>query len=83
MNNYPIGAAEDPDAPYNEKIKKITVTISQTLSTTTIITLPVDADENDNFVLEQAVKGQIMLPSDCVENDCLEEDWIIDDFCVV
>ena len=41
MNNYPPGAANDPDAPYNEvdvPEKDFDVTCCQTLSRTTVVT---------------------------------------------
>jgi hypothetical protein len=80
-SNVPPGAADDPTAPYNEKVKVIEVTISQTLSTTVTVLLSEDADENNSKVLEQAVNGQILLPSECVEHESCDE-WCVDDFCV-
>lgn len=80
-SNVPPGAAEDPTAPYNEKFKVVEVTISQTLSALVRVLLSEDADENDPVVLEQAVKGQILLPSECVEHESYDE-WCVDDFCV-
>jgi len=80
-SNVPPGAAEDPTAPYNEKVKVVEVTISQTLSTTVKILLSEDADENDSKILEQAVNEQILLPSECVEHESYNK-WCVDDFCV-
>ena len=80
-SNVPPGAEEDPTAPYNEKVKVVEVTISQTLSTTVTVLLSEDDDENDSKVLERAVNGQILLPSECVERESCDE-WCVDDFCV-
>lgn len=80
-SNVPLGAAEDPTAPYNEKFKVVEVTISQTLSTTVKVLLSEDADENDSKVLEQIVKEQILLPSECTERESYNK-WCVDDFCV-
>lgn len=81
MNNYPPGASNDPDAPYNKKTKLIEVTISQCLSSTQTIEVPEDMEDYDPEILKEFVKDQIMLPSDCVENEGYY--WNIDDFCVV
>ena len=78
MNNSYI------DDPFEgeEQYKTITVTISQTLSSTQKIQLPIDVDEDNPMILEQAVEEQIMLPSDCVEHMGYT-DWIVDDFCIL
>jgi len=74
--DYPAGAQYDPRAPYNKgtETKEIEVTISETLSTTRTIDVPIDAEE---YNLEDYVKEQITLPS--------EEflDWCVDDFTVI
>ena len=94
MNNYdyPVGADNDPEAPWNEKSnkpKKVEVTVSITLSKT----VEVEVDDNtteeinedgiystiynfDNCDLEQAVRDQIDLPSKKYS------DWSEDDFVV-
>lgn len=81
-NNVPLGAAEDPTAPYNEKTKIIEVNISQCLSTTVNIEVPEDFEDYDNKdVLEDFVREQILLPSEVIfehSQDC----WCVDDFCV-
>lgn len=63
-------------------MKKIKVSISQTLSSFQEIEIPEEMDETNNYLLELYVKDQIMLPSDYLE---IERDnkWIIDDFCVI
>lgn len=50
---------------------KINITISQTLSYSTSITVPSDFNE-----LEKYVKEQVQLPSE------LCKDWTVDDFCI-
>lgn len=82
MNNYPLGAANDPIAPYNEKTKIIEVTISQCLSSVQKIEVPENFDESDNKSLEEIVREQIVLPSDCLEIDGYYN-WAVDDFCVI
>ena len=80
-SNVPLGAAEDPTAPYNEKTKVIEVNISQCLSATVEIEVPEDFDETDDAALELAVREQIVLPSEAAfkhSPDC----WYVDDFCV-
>ena len=79
-NNTPtLMQSEKARAPWNERIKKITVTISQTLSLTTELEVPIDFDEFDNKALEEVVKEHIELPSEAIQND----EWIVDDFCVM
>ena len=80
-SNAPLGAAEDPTAPYNEKTKVIEVNVSQCLSTTVEIVVPEDFDETDNVALELAVREQIVLPSEVafkLSPDC----WYVDEFSV-
>lgn len=59
---------------------KIEVNISQCLSSTQEVEVP-DDYEYDPITLEQFVKDQIVLPSDCLEINRYY-DWYIDDFCV-
>lgn len=59
---------------------KIEVNISQCLSSTQEVEVP-DDYEYDPVTLEQFVKDQIVLPSDCLEINGYY-DWYIDDFCV-
>lgn len=82
-NNVPLGAEEDPTAPYNEKIKVIEVTVSQCLSATVEIVVPKDFDEYkaSEDTLKDLVREQIFLPSEVIldhSQDC----WYVDDFCV-
>lgn len=82
-SNVPPGTAEDPTAPYNQKTKKITVNISQCLSATIDIEVPEDFEDYDNNeLLEDFVREQIILPSEVIleySPDC----WYVDDFCVM
>lgn len=88
MSDYPLGAKNDKDAPYNQlenKTEKINVLVSITLSKTVEIKVTdyikaASADEvNDysNCDLKSAVEQQINLPQDSYE------DWYIDDFEVI
>ena len=64
-----------------KKYKTIEVNISQCLSSTEQIEVPEDFEDYDNKeALEDFVRDQIMLPSDCVDNNGYW--WYIDDFCV-
>jgi hypothetical protein len=82
MDNTPkLMQSEEKRAPWNEKTKIIEVNISQCLSSTERIEVPEDFEDYDNKeALEDFVRDQIMLPSDCVENNGYW--WYIDDFCV-
>ena len=83
MNNTPtLMQSEEQRAPWNDQYKTIEVTISQTLSSTQQITVPIDFDETDNAALESAVIEQIVLPSDCSEINGYFG-WVEDDFCVL
>ena len=83
MNNTPtLMDSEEKRAPWNDQYKTIEVTISQTLSSTQQITVPIDFDETDNAALESAVIEQIVLPSDCLEINGYFG-WVEDDFCVL
>ena len=94
MNNYdyPIGADNNPEAPWNEKSnkpKKVEVTVSITLSKTVEVEVDDYTTEEtnedgcygvtyyfDESNLEQAVRSQIDLPSKKYS------DWSEDDFVV-
>jgi hypothetical protein len=83
MNNTPtLMQSEEKRAPWNDQYKTIEVTISQTLSSTQQITVPIDFDETDNVALESAVIEKIILPSDCLEINGYFG-WVEDDFCVL
>lgn len=80
MSNYPIGAENDPSAPYNEKFKEIEITISVSLSKTETILLPENIDETDPWALEIAVRNQIKLPQDYIEE--AGDWWYLDEMCI-
>lgn len=63
-------------------MKMIEVTISQTLSSNQKIEVPDDIDIKNNYLLEQYVNEQIMLPSDYLEIEG-DNNWIVDEFCVI
>lgn len=77
-SNVPPGAADDPTAPYNEKVKVVEVNISQSLSTFEEIEVPEDFDENDEEALKRIVEEQILLPSEIF----IKCGWCVDDYCV-
>ena len=75
MNNYPVGAIYDSNAPWNEKTVNKSVTISMTISKT--VTIECDSKLNlDSYELKRLVTEQIELPTD---ND---DSWYVDDFIV-
>lgn len=74
-NTPTLMQSEEEVAPWNQKVKCIEVTISQTLSCNT--TIEVSSDYNPSM-LEECVKEQILLPSDLKDL----RDWNVDDFCV-
>ena len=90
MNNTPtLMDSEEQRAPWNddpfegpEQYKIIEVTISQTLSSTQEIQVPIDFDDYDNMnKLSEFVREQVILPSELTlkhSQDC----WYVDDFCV-
>ena len=96
--NYPPGAENDPNAPWNQpeiKYKEVEVTISLTMSKTTKVTVP-DIEKLDDSILKEAVREQIVLPyeSDIIKpmlknnpfyKNVLEDlsNWVVDDFEVV
>lgn len=82
MNTPTLMNSEEKRAPWNDQYKTIEVTISQTLSSTQQITVPIDFDETNNAALESAVIEQIILPYDCLEINGYFG-WVEDDFCVL
>lgn len=77
--NYPMGAEYDHRAPYNQETKKITVTVSVTMSTTVDIEVPADYEAFDceGKDLKDFVEEQITLPFEKFR------DWCIDDYTVI
>lgn len=59
MNNYPLGAKEDPNAPFNEPLNKVeTRYVSVTLSFETKVSVSPDATENDIYnMIEKEIKS--------------------------
>ena len=47
MNNYPMGAANDPNAPYNDTDKTVERAVSVSLSFTATTTIYKDATEEE------------------------------------
>ena len=83
MNTPTLMESEEKRAPWNQKSKKLTINISQCLSTTVDIEVPEDFEDYDNNeLLEDFVREQIILPSEVIlehSPDC----WYVDDLCVV
>ena len=97
MDNYPLGAANDPNAPYNQPLAEpYKVTVSMTLSKTFTIDV---LKHEDRLVNEVDVRLQHFLPDEIlkivskpdteykkallnqIKNDA--SDWIIDDIAIV
>lgn len=82
MNTPTLMQSEEKVAPWNQKSKKLTINISQCLSTTVDIEVPEDFEDYDNNeLLEDFVREQIILPSEVIlehSPDC----WYVDDLCI-
>ena len=97
MDNYPLGAANDSNAPYNQPLSEpYKVTVSMTLSKTFTIDV---LKHKDRLVNEVDVRLQHFLPDEIlkivskpdteykkallnqIKNDA--SDWIIDDIAIV
>lgn len=78
MSNTPIlMQSEEQAAPWNQTeqtLREVDVTISETLSKTVTVEVP---DIYDKFDLRDAVRDQILCPSDRCK------DWDLDDFEVI
>ena len=97
MDNYPPGAANDPDAPYNQPLAEpYEVTVSMTLSKT----FTVDVIKYEDRLIDEAdVRLQHFLPDEILKavserdteskkvllsqmrNDA--SDWVVDDIAIV
>lgn len=86
MNNYPLGAENDPNAPWNQPESEehlVDVTVSITLSKDFQIRV------TDGCDLKEAAREQLYLPDEAfeyvnsgrVKTDL--KDWIVDDFEVI
>ncbi len=97
MDNYPPGAANDPDAPYNQPLAEpYEVTVSMTLSKTFTIDV---LKHEDRLVDEADVRLQHFLPDEMLKivskpdteykkillNQMKSDasDWIVDDIAIV
>ena len=93
MNNYPPGAANDPDAPYNEPLSEpYQVLVSVTLSKEFTINVTKSTDRKVN---EDDVRLEKWLPDDMLEaiaNQDSEKikymredaaDWTVDELTVI
>jgi len=97
MNNYPPGAANDPDAPYNQPLAEpYEVTVSMTLSKTFTIDV---LKHEDRLIDEADIRLQRFLPDEILKlvsekdseykklilnqmrNDA--SDWVVDDIAIV
>ena len=97
MNNYPPGAANDPDAPYNQPLAEpYEVTVSMTLSKT----FTVDVLKHEDRLIDEAdIRLQRFLSDEILKlvsekdseykklilnqmrNDA--SDWVVDDIAIV
>ena len=83
MNTPTLMQSEEKRAPWNQKSKKLTINISQCLSTTVDIEVPEDFEDYDNNeLLEDFVREQIILPSEVILEHS-PDNWYVDDLCVV
>jgi len=64
-------------------VKYVPVTISMCLSSSQEVEVPRDFDENDEQALKEAVKDQIFLPTDALEQTGYAKEWDVDDFAVI
>lgn len=97
MNNYPPGAANDPDAPYNQPLAEpYEVTVSMTLSKTFTIDV---LKHEDRLIDEADIRLQRFLPDEILKlvsekdseyrkvilnqmrNDA--SDWVVDEIAIV
>lgn len=70
LGDYPIGAKDDPRAPWNQKEQKVNVTVSITLSKELKVTVPKGFTDAD---LREAAKAQLPIA----------KNWIVDDYEVI
>ena len=97
MDNYPPGAANDPDAPYNQPLAEpYEITVSMTLSKTFTVDV---LKYEDRLVNEADVRLQHFLPDEILETISKPDteykkvllnqmksdasDWTVDDIAVV
>ena len=97
MNNYPPGAANDPDAPYNQPLAEpYEVTVSMTLSKTFTIDV---LKHEDRLIDEADIRLQRFLPDEILKavsekdseykklalNQMRSDasDWIVDEIAIV
>lgn len=72
MSNYPLGAKDDPRAPWNEKpirMKEIEVEVVLTISRNATLKVPIDADIMDISI---AVGNY-------VDSSYSDEDWTVNE----
>ena len=82
MNTPTLMQSEEKEAPWNQKFKKLTINISQCLSTTVDIEVPEDFDDYDNKeLLEDFVREQVILPSEVILEHS-PDNWYVDEFWV-
>ncbi len=75
MSNYPLGAKDDPRAPWNEKptrTEEIEVEVVLTVSKNVTLKVPVDADNMDINVAVGNYVGVVYNDEEWILNEC---DW--------
>ena len=75
MSNYPLGAKDDPRAPWNEKpirTEEIEVEIVLTVSKNVTLKVPVDADNMDINAAVGNYVGVVYNDEEWILNEC---DW--------
>ncbi len=75
MSNYPLGAKDDPRAPWNEqpiRTEEIEVEVVLTVSKNVTLKVPVDADNMDINVAVGNYVGVVYNDEEWILNEC---DW--------
>ena len=81
-NTPTLMQSEEKEAPWNQKFKKLTINISQCLSTTVDIEVPEDFNDYDNKeLLEDFVREQVILPSEVILEHS-SDSWYVDEFWI-
>ncbi len=75
MSNYPLGAKDDPRAPWNEKPMKaevVEVEVVLTVSRNVTLKVPIDADVLDVSIAVENYVDNVYNDEEWILNEC---DW--------
>lgn len=81
MNTPTLMQSEENEAPWNQEIEVIPITICQVLSADVDILVPKGFDLDNKAALEDMVREQIILPSEVI-NENSNNFWCVDEFCI-